>query len=70
MKEEYELLRAAFQLLHKQDKSGYVLNLHSQLVNLDADVECDGMSLQEHIKDFLEGEGVDPYEFDNGDIVC
>ncbi len=70
MKEEYELLRAAFQLLHKQDKVNYTLNVHSQVVNLDAYMKCDGLSLQSYIKNFLEGEGVDPYEFDNTIIVC
>lgn len=70
MKEEFELLRAAFQLLHKQDKSPYVLNAHYQIVNLDKDCEVDGMSLQEHIKDFLESNDVDPYEFDNDEVCC
>lgn len=70
IKEEFELLRAAFQLLSKQDKSHYVLNIHSQIVNLDADCECDGLSLQEQIKDFLECNDIDPYMYDNDEVNC
>ena len=68
MKEHDELLRAAFQLLHKQDKCRYVLDIQSQFVNLDANRECCGMGLQEQIKDYLESNDIDPYEFDNDEV--
>ena len=68
MKEEFELLRAAFQLLSKQDKCSYVLNMHEQIVNLDGEVECDGSALQEQIKDFLEMNDIDPHEFENDEL--
>ena len=68
MKESDELLRAVYQLLSKQDKTPYVINIHSQTVNLDADCELDGMSLQEHIKDYLENNDIDPYLFDSDSV--
>lgn len=68
MEEHYELLRACYQLLKKQGQTCYVLNIHSQIVSLDEEVECDGLSLQEQIKDFLECNDIDPDKFDNGEV--
>ncbi len=44
-----ELLTAVVQLLEKQDKSPYVLNLLSETVFYD-EAECDGHCLLEDIK--------------------
>lgn len=68
--EAKELLRAAFQLIHKQDKSPYVLNVQSQTVMLDKDTEVDGASVMDMISEFLEDNEVDPYELDNDNTYC
>ena len=68
MEEHKELLRACYQLLKKQDQTCYVINIHSQTVSLDCETEVDGLSLQEHIKEYLENNEVNPEEFDNGEV--
>lgn len=47
------LLRAAYDLLKKQDNSSYVLNLLEETVFYD-DAECDGHCLMDDIKLELE----------------
>lgn len=46
-RKEY-LLRACYELLDKQNKSSYVLNLLSEIVNYD-EADCDGHCLMEDI---------------------
>lgn len=53
-----ELLIAAYNLLNKQKKSQYVLNLLSTTVHYD-DAECDGSCLMEDIENCLFEEGID-----------
>jgi hypothetical protein len=48
-----ELLRAAFDLLQKQNKSGYVLNLLEETVFYDG-TDCDGYCLMEDIRSELD----------------
>jgi len=47
------LLRAAHQLLKRQDKSSYVLNILAETVFYD-DAECDGNCLMEDIEYWLD----------------
>lgn len=51
------LLKACFNLLHKQKESRYVLNLLEQLVEYDG-TDCDGYCLSDDIKDYLIEKGV------------
>ena len=57
---EHILLRAAYQLLKKQDQSYYVLNLLEETSVWD-EATCDGYCLMEESKDLLEEMGIDPY---------
>lgn len=56
---ELILLRAAYQLLKKQDKSFYVLNLLEQSTVWDG-TDCDGYCLMEELQYLLEDNNVDP----------
>lgn len=56
------LLRATWELLNKQENSGYVLNLLSETVNYD-DAECDGNCLMGDIDAWF-------YEFYGEDLEC
>ena len=47
------LLRATYELLMKQNDSGYVLNLLSETIFYD-EAECDGCCLMEDIENLLE----------------
>ena len=47
------LLRATYELLMKQNDSGYVLNLLSEIIFYD-EAECDGCCLMEDIENLLE----------------
>lgn len=47
------LLKATYELLEKQDNSGYVLNLLAETVYYD-DAECDGSCLMEDISCLLD----------------
>ena len=49
---ELTLLRAAYQLLKKQEQSGYVLNLIAETTVWDG-VECDGNCLMEEAETLL-----------------
>lgn len=51
------LLKAAYDLLLKQEKSHYVLNILATTAHWD-DAECDGYCLMGEIKDILEDAGV------------
>ena len=54
------LMRAAYQLLKKQEESSYVLNLLGETTVWDG-VECDGYCLMKEMRDILEGKyNVDP----------
>ena len=56
---EHILLRAAYQLLKKQDQSHYVLNLLEEDTVWD-EATCDGYCLMEEAKDLLEEVGINP----------
>ena len=56
------LLKATWELLNKQENSGYVLNLLSETVNYD-DAECDGNCLMEDISAWFD-------EFYGEDLEC
>lgn len=56
---ELILLRAAYQLLLKQENSSYVINLSSETTVWDG-VGCDGSCLMGEAKDLLEALGIDP----------
>ena len=59
------LMRAAYQLLKKQDESYYVLNLLGETTVWDG-VECDGYCLMEELAQLLEGKyNIDP-EYQEG----
>ena len=47
------LLKATYELLMKQNDSGYVLNLLSEIIFYD-EAECDGCCLMEDIENLLE----------------
>lgn len=51
-KREKILLKAAYDLLHKQTESPYVLNLLSETTTWDG-AECDGYCLMEDIAELL-----------------
>jgi hypothetical protein len=53
MDRKTELLRAAYDLLRKQDRSFYVLNLLTETVRYD-DADCDGRCLMDDIAGELE----------------
>lgn len=61
---EHILLRAAYQLLRKQDESSYVLNICEQSTVYDG-ADCDGCCLMEDIGDILDENGVDKEEMDH-----
>ena len=54
---EQKLLRAAYQLLQKQEDSPYVLNLLGESTVWDG-VECDGGCLMEEVKALLDEQSV------------
>lgn len=56
------LLRATWELLNKQENSGYVLNLLSETVDYD-DAECDGSCLMDDINAWFD-------EFYGEDLEC
>jgi len=49
------LLTKCLELLERQENSGYVLDLLSELIEYD-DTECDGNCLMDDIKELLEDE--------------
>lgn len=53
------LMRAAYQLLKKQDRSYYVLNLLGETTVWDG-AECDGYCLMEELHDILIEVNIDP----------
>ena len=56
------LLQAAYNLINKQNDSGYVLNILEETVNYDGS-DCDGYCLLDDIKDALYALDLDTDEF-------